>query len=135
MGPLHYFLGLETTSTSDGIFLSQEKYTQDHLSRAALTDHCTVDTPMELGVHLRPTDGAPLANPTRYRQLVGSLVYLGITRPDITHPVHILSIVFTTAWRGAATHHLHTFTASMVRGMATPYTHRRGEYIHYSLGY
>ena len=46
---------------------------------------------MELGVHLRPTDGAPLANPTRYRQLVGSLVYLGITRPDISHPVHILS--------------------------------------------
>jgi len=44
-------------------------------------------------------------------------------------------IVFTAAWRGAATHHLHTFTASMARGVATPYTHRRGEYIHYSLGY
>jgi hypothetical protein len=51
----------------------------------------TVDTPMELGVHLRPTDGAPLADPTRYRQLVESLVYLRITRPDISHSVHILS--------------------------------------------
>jgi hypothetical protein len=61
------------------------------ISRAALTDHHTVDTPMELGVHLKPTDGAPLTDPTRYRQLVGSLVYLGITRPDITHSVHILS--------------------------------------------
>ena len=91
LGPLRYFLGLEVTSTSDGIFLSQEKYTQDILSCASLTDHRTVDTPMELGVHLRPTDGVPLADPTRYRQLVGSLVYLGITRPDISHSVHILS--------------------------------------------
>jgi len=91
LGPLRYFLGLEVTSTPGGIFLSQEKYTQELISRAALTDHRTADTPMELGVHLKPIDGAPLADPTRYCQLVGSLVYLGITRPDITHSVHILS--------------------------------------------
>jgi hypothetical protein len=96
LGPLYYFLGLEVTSTSDGIFLSQEKYTQDLISRAALTDHRTVATPLELGVHLKPTDGAPLTDPTRYRQLVGSLVYLGITRPDITHSVHILSQFVST---------------------------------------
>ena len=82
LGPLHYFLGLEVSSTSDGIYLSHDKYVQDLLSRAALIDHRTVDTPMELGVHLRATDGEPLADPTRYRHLVGSLVYLGITRPD-----------------------------------------------------
>jgi len=91
LGPLRYFLGLEVSSTPDGIYLSQEKYIQDLLSRAALTDHRTVDTPMELGVQLRATDGEPLADPTRYRHLVGSLVYLGITRPDISHAVHILS--------------------------------------------
>jgi len=51
------------------------------------------------------------------------------------HARLVKSIVFTAAWRGAATHHLHTFTASMARGVATLYTHRRGEYIHYSLGY
>ena len=86
-----YFLGIEVSSTSDGFFISQEKYIQDLLARAALTDERIVETPMELNVHLRATDGDPLPDPTRYRHLVGSLVYLAVTRPDISYPVHILS--------------------------------------------
>ena len=46
---------------------------------------------MELNVQLRASDGDPLPNPTRYRHLIGSLVYLAVTRPDISYPVHILS--------------------------------------------
>ncbi|CAM8905782.1 unnamed protein product [Rhodiola kirilowii] len=91
LGPLSYFLGIEVSSTSEGFYLSQEKYIRDLLDRASLTDHRTADTPMELNVHLRATDGEPLEDPTRYRHLVGSLVYLGVTRPDISYPVHILS--------------------------------------------
>ncbi|KAK1597016.1 hypothetical protein QYE76_016828 [Lolium multiflorum] len=71
--------------------VAEQKYIQDLLSRAALGDERTVDTPMELNVKLRPTDGDPLPDPTRYRHLVGSLVYLAVTRPDISYPVHILS--------------------------------------------
>ena len=51
---------------------------------------------MELIIQLRASDGDPLPNPTRYRHLVGSLVYLAVTRPDISYPVHILSQFVST---------------------------------------
>ena len=63
----------------------------DLLSRSGLTDSKIAATPMELHLQLRSTDGVALQDPSRYRQLVGSLVYLAITRPDISHVVHVLS--------------------------------------------
>jgi hypothetical protein len=95
--------------------LSQEKYIQDLLNRASLTDHRTAETPMELNIHLTPIDGEPLEDPTRYRHIVGSLVYLGVTRLDILYFVHILSrfvsaptiaIFFVSCIRGTISHHL-----------------------------
>uniref|UniRef100_A0ACD6AH16 Uncharacterized protein n=1 Tax=Avena sativa TaxID=4498 RepID=A0ACD6AH16_AVESA len=91
LGPLCYFIGIEVSSTSDRFYISQEKYIQDLLARAALGDERTVETPMELNVQFHAFDGDPLSDPTRYRHLVGSLVYLAVTRPDISYPVHIMS--------------------------------------------
>jgi hypothetical protein len=91
LGPLQYFLGIEISSTFEGFFLSQEKYIQDLLDRASLTDHRTAETSMELNVHLVTTNGEPLEDPTRCRHIVGSLVYLGVTRSDISYSIHILS--------------------------------------------
>jgi hypothetical protein len=51
---------------------------------------------MELNVHLRATDGEPLAYPTHCRHIVGSLVYLGVSHPDISYFVHILSQFVST---------------------------------------
>ncbi|GLU08142.1 hypothetical protein SLE2022_250670 [Rubroshorea leprosula] len=91
LGVLSYFLGLEVTSSDDGYLLSQVKYASDLVSKAELNDGKSVSTPLEPNVKLTPMDGSPLSDPTRYRQLVGSLVYLTTTRPDIAYVVHIVS--------------------------------------------
>jgi hypothetical protein len=91
LGHLSYFLGLEITSFDDGFYLTQAKYTSDLLSRAGLTDQKIVDTPIELNACLTPSSGELLSDPTLYRQLVGSLVYLIVTRPDMSYAVHQVS--------------------------------------------
>jgi hypothetical protein len=91
LGTLSYFLGLEVTSSSNGYYLSQAKYASDLLSKAGLTDTKTVSTPLELNVKLNSTDGEPLSDATLYQQLVGSLIYLTVTRPDLAYAVHLVS--------------------------------------------
>ena len=88
---LSYFLGLEITSSNDGFYLTQAKYTSDLLSQAGLTNHKIVDTPIEFNAHLTPSSGELLPDLTLYRQLVGSLVYLTVIRPDISYAVHPVS--------------------------------------------
>ncbi|KAK3027311.1 hypothetical protein RJ639_040403 [Escallonia herrerae] len=90
LGTLSYFLELEVSTVSDGNYLSQAKYASDLLSRAGLTDSKTASTPLESNVRFTPRDGAPLRDPTLYSTLVGSLVYLTVTRPDIAYVVHLI---------------------------------------------
>ena len=85
---LSYFLGLEITHSTDGLYITQAKYASELLSRAGLTDSKTVDTPVELNAHLTPSGGKPLSNPFLHRHLVGNLIYLIVTRPDIFYVVH-----------------------------------------------
>lgn len=91
LGHLSYFLGLEVNSTKDGYHLSQAKYASDIISKAGLTDSKIASTPLEYNTHLSPSEGKLLEDPARYRQLVGSLIYLTATRPDISYAVHLVS--------------------------------------------
>ncbi|KAJ9541460.1 hypothetical protein OSB04_027966 [Centaurea solstitialis] len=91
LGKLHYFFGLEVLSDTSGTYLCQAKYISDLLSKAGLSDTKVASTPLEHNLHLTPSAGTPLQDPTRYRQLVGSLVYLIVTRPDIAYAVHTVS--------------------------------------------
>ncbi|XP_054778455.1 uncharacterized mitochondrial protein AtMg00810-like [Prosopis cineraria] len=88
---LNYFFGIEVHHESDGISVSQVKYAIDLISQAHLSDKEVETTPIELNVHYTSTDGTLLDNPTRYRQLVGSLIYLAVTQPDITYAIHVVS--------------------------------------------
>ncbi|KAA0052262.1 putative mitochondrial protein [Cucumis melo var. makuwa] len=76
---------------TDGYLLSQAKYASDLLARSGITDSNTASTPLDPNVHLTPYDGVPLEDVSLYRQLVGSLIYLTVTRPDIAYAVHIVS--------------------------------------------
>ena len=94
LGYLSYFLGLEITHLIDSLYITQAKYASDLLSRVGLTNSKTVDTPVELNACLIPSEeggGEPLSNPSLYRRLVDSLVYLIVTRPDISYVIHQVS--------------------------------------------
>ncbi|XP_027913901.1 uncharacterized protein LOC114173612 [Vigna unguiculata] len=90
LGQLTYFLGLEVHHRSNGIFLNQQKYIQDLIKLAGLAGTTSVDTPMEVNVKYKKDEGDLLPNPT-HRRLVGSLIYLTTTRPDILYVVHQVS--------------------------------------------
>ncbi|CAN0873749.1 Retrovirus-related Pol polyprotein from transposon TNT 1-94 [Linum grandiflorum] len=91
LGDLSYFLGLEVSRSSQGILLSQKKYVNDLLDLARLSDCKPCATPMEVNLKLSKDDDGPLENPTLYRRLVGSLIYLTSTRPDLAYAVQIVS--------------------------------------------
>ncbi|XP_074266172.1 uncharacterized protein LOC141588638 [Silene latifolia] len=91
LGPLKYFLGLEIARNNTGLFISQRKYALDILTEAGLIGSKPNNIPMEPNHHLASTKSPPLTDPQPYRRLVGRLVYLTITRPELTYSVHILA--------------------------------------------
>ena len=88
LGQLTYFLGLEVHYRSHGLFMNQHKYIQDLITLAGLEDTSSINTPMEVNVKYRKDEEDLLEEPTLYRHLVGSLICLTTTRPNISYVVH-----------------------------------------------
>lgn len=88
---ISYFLGIEATRTEQGLHLMQNKYIQDLLAKMNMQNAKPVSMPLATHPKLTLQSGTPLANPTDFRQVVGSLQYLAFTRPDIAYAVNKLS--------------------------------------------
>ncbi|CAJ2641560.1 unnamed protein product [Trifolium pratense] len=87
LGPLSYFLGISVIRHSGGIFLSQHKYAEEIIERAAMSSCKPVSTPVDTKAKLSGISGNPYHDPSEYRSLAGALQYLTFTRPDIAYAV------------------------------------------------
>ncbi|CAL1409432.1 unnamed protein product [Linum trigynum] len=93
LGDVEYFLGLQVQRSAHGLFVSQKKYIKDLLDTAQYSKCIPCSTPMEQNLKLTRESGDLLDNEEQsvYRSLVGSLIYLTHTRPDISYAVQVVS--------------------------------------------
>lgn len=91
LGGLKYFLGIEVLRSKAGIYICQRKYILDLLAEVGMVDARPADTPMIQNHKLDFIQGAPSADREQYQRLVGKLIYLSHTRPDIAYAVGVVS--------------------------------------------
>ncbi|GJS49571.1 putative ribonuclease H-like domain-containing protein [Tanacetum coccineum] len=91
MGELIFFLGLQVKQKTDGIFISQDKYVADMLKKFDLASVKTAITPMETKMALTKDEEADDVDVHLYRSMIGSLMYLTASRPDIMFAVCVCS--------------------------------------------
>ena len=91
LGKMKYFLGMEVLQNSEGIYISQRKYAKEVLERFGMEKSNSVKNPIVPGDRLTKNEGGVKVDATKYKQLVGSLMYLTATRPDLMYVVCLIS--------------------------------------------
>ena len=91
LGSLKYFLGIEFTRLGDEILMTQQKYVNDLLEETKHTQCRVSSTPIEVNHRLTLDDKDPKIEIASYQKLIGKLLYLSHTRPDICYTVNVLS--------------------------------------------
>nr|GEU43753.1 putative reverse transcriptase, RNA-dependent DNA polymerase [Tanacetum cinerariifolium] len=91
LGNLKYFLGIKVLRSPKGIFICQKKYILDLLVEIGMINCKPADTSMMVNQKLFMENKSKLDNRNRYQRLVGKLIYLSHTRPDIAYAVGVVS--------------------------------------------
>ena len=91
LGPLKYFLGIEFARSSEGILMTQHKYIIEILEETKHTNCHISDTPIEVNHKLTLSEEEPQIDLNSYQKLIGKLLFLSHTRPDICYTVNVLS--------------------------------------------
>ncbi|KAJ0455580.1 putative RNA-directed DNA polymerase [Helianthus annuus] len=91
LGRLKYFLGIEVLRSKQGIFICQKKYILDLLAETGMIDCKPASTPMIANQKLFMEKDGKLTDKERYQRIVGKLIYLSHTRPDIAYAVGVVS--------------------------------------------
>lgn len=87
MGELNFFLGLQIKQTASGISIHQQKYMKELLKKYELQDAKESDTPMATTTRLDKDPSGVDVGDTKFRGMIGSLLYLTVSRPDIVFSV------------------------------------------------
>ena len=87
MGELTFFLGLQIKQLKNGIFISQSKYCKELLKRFDMENCKEIATPMGASTYLDKDESGKAVELTKYRGMIGSLLYLTASRPDIIFSV------------------------------------------------
>jgi hypothetical protein len=91
LGELRYFFGIEVIQSPKGIWLLQRQYALNKLSEYGMTGCKPISIPLEQNVKLSANEEDLVEDTTMYRRIVGSLIYMTITRPNLSYAVGVVS--------------------------------------------
>lgn len=91
LGMMHYFLGIEVMQPANGTFVSKKKYVREILDRFRMKECNLTNTPIGFGLKLHKDHEGKKVDNTLYKQIVGNLMYLTATRPDISQSLSQIS--------------------------------------------
>jgi hypothetical protein len=99
LGELCYFLGIEVIQFPKGIWLLQRQYALNKLSKYGMMGCKPISIPLEQNVKLSADEGDLVEDTTMYRRIVESLIYMTITRLDLSYAVGVVSQFMQTPWK------------------------------------